>query len=68
MTILVRNQAICICYNGKYTKENAVELIKKGDVIDVDMCYLDDPEEPYLVWQTRISRIPFVIAHVMKKL
>ena len=46
-------------YNEKYTKENAVKLMKKRDAMDVDIYHLDDPEEPYIVWRTKTSMNPF---------
>lgn len=27
--------------------------------MDVDICYLNDPTEPYLVWRTTINMNPF---------
>lgn len=59
MTIITRNQAICMFYGKKYTEENVACLSKKLDEIDVDICYLEDPTESFLVWKTKLNQNPF---------
>ncbi|KAG1099408.1 hypothetical protein G6F62_009907 [Rhizopus arrhizus] len=59
MTNITRNQAICMFYGKKYTEENVACLSKKLDEMDVDICYLDDPTESFLVWKTKINQNPF---------
>lgn len=59
MTIITRNQAICMFYGEKYTEENIIRLSRKLDAIDVDVCYLNNPTEYFLVWKTKVNQNPF---------
>ncbi|KAI8047165.1 uncharacterized protein B0P05DRAFT_632571 [Gilbertella persicaria] len=45
-------------YGEKYTEENVARLSKRLDEADVDICFLDDPAEPFLLWKMKINQNP----------
>jgi hypothetical protein len=59
MTIC-REQAICIFYCEDFIEENVARCSKKiEDIGDVDICYLHDPTDPVLVFNTRMKALPY---------
>jgi hypothetical protein len=60
MLTITREQAICMFYCEKYNDENVAELIKRIDEMkDVDICYTEDPTEPFLVFEGKINQNPY---------
>jgi hypothetical protein len=58
--IISREQAICILYCVEFNEENAAKYSKKiEDTGDLDICYLLDINDPFLVTLTRINALPF---------
>jgi hypothetical protein len=58
--IICREQAVCIFYCEDFNEENAARCSKKIENIgDVDICYLHDPTDPVLVFNTRIKALPY---------
>lgn len=58
METITRNQAICRFYGEEYTEENVTRLSKRLDEVEVDICYLDDPTDPCLIWKIKINQNP----------
>ncbi|KAI8070532.1 uncharacterized protein B0P05DRAFT_550066 [Gilbertella persicaria] len=48
MDIITREKAICMLYCKPYSKDRAKELISGIEKIGLDVCYRDDPTEPFL--------------------
>lgn len=48
MDIITREKAICMLYCEPYSKARAIELINGIEKIGLDVCYRDDPTEPFL--------------------
>ncbi|ORX42678.1 hypothetical protein DM01DRAFT_1330024 [Hesseltinella vesiculosa] len=56
---ITREQAICMFFYEEFNDENIARLSKKiDDMGNVELCYLEDPTEPYLVSVTRILGNP----------
>jgi hypothetical protein len=45
-------------YGEEYTEENVARLSKRLDEVEVDICYLDDPTESFLIWKIKINQNP----------
>jgi hypothetical protein len=56
-----REEAICILYCEKYTEANVETLSKRiNEMIDIEICYNNDPYEPMLQCIKRIYGSPNV--------
>lgn len=47
MDIITREKAIYMLYSEPYSKARALDLINGIEKIGLDVCYRDDPTEPY---------------------
>lgn len=60
MPIISRDQAVCIFYCQEHNESNVAELTKRiEEMKDIDICYLEDPTEPFLACVTTINSRPF---------
>ncbi|KAI8084443.1 uncharacterized protein BX664DRAFT_315998 [Halteromyces radiatus] len=58
MPTITRGQAICMFYGEKYTKENVAILTKRIEDAQVDICYTDDPNNAFLIWEKKVNQQP----------
>ncbi|KAF7720561.1 hypothetical protein EC973_007491 [Apophysomyces ossiformis] len=60
MTIVSRNNALCIFYNEEFTDEAAKRLAVKLDSLrELDICYTEDATKPMLQTKLKINGNPF---------
>jgi hypothetical protein len=58
MSLITREQAICMFYHQPYDKRKAEELLKAIEGIHTEICYKDDPTKPLLLYKNSIFMDP----------
>ncbi|KAI9485636.1 MAG: hypothetical protein EXX96DRAFT_533975 [Benjaminiella poitrasii] len=60
MTMITKNQAVCMFYCEEYTPENIKQLeTKLEQVLDLVLCYNKDPTDPVLISRKKLFSNPF---------
>ncbi|KAI9489342.1 hypothetical protein BDB00DRAFT_876433 [Zychaea mexicana] len=65
---VTRGQAACMFFQQEYNLENEKKLLDKIDSIgDVDICFMKDPTEPFLLYIPKIHSSTPQVVHFLNE-